>query len=559
MAVVPNTNLRLIQCPLTLDNKNQITFTDKQAQANYFLSLTHTELDEISYQRKDNFIRVGDHIDNILPFNYVMYKNENYTNKWFYAFITGMEYVSDYCTNVYITTDVFQTWQFDLTFKQSFVEREMLSVSEDVPGANLLPEGLEIGELKANGTAEFDELEMIPVIAYSGETVPGLNGQGVFNIQQGGYIINGIPSSVAFILCNTTDAFNMFMRAIQEETYSQYLISCFTVPRLAVANFMNSNYQIPAYSIPGIFVLDNKNYNSNQTRTTKQLVSTPSNLDGYTPRNQKLRTYPYVYVGFNPPNGSSKIFRYEDFSEGTPKFDIISEVNPNPTVIFIPKNYRGMTGDSLQDICSLSGYPTLSSKSDYFNSWLAQNGEIINLQMEQEQFNYEIGQLQNVAGGVSSLVGNVASGNIGGAVSDVINTPLNMYSQSQNHDFYVKQQMAQIEKQKLLPDSVNLSSSNATLLGFGLQDKNIFTRYNIKAQFAERIDKFFDMYGYLTNKVKLPNTHNRPNWNYVKTIGVNIIANIPQTDLQTIKNIFDNGITLWHNTSTFLDYSQNNR
>ena len=559
MAVVPNTNLRLIQCPLTLDNKNQITFTDKQAQANYFLSLTHTELDEISYQRKDNFIRVGDHIDNILPFNYVMYKNENYTNKWFYAFITGMEYVSDYCTNVYITTDVFQTWQFDLTFKQSFVEREMLSVSEDVPGANLLPEGLEIGELKANGTAEFDELEMVPVIAYSGETVPGLNGVGAFNIQQGGYIINGIPSSVAFILCNTTDAFNMFMRAIQEETYSQYLISCFTVPRLAVANFMNSNYQIPAYSIPGIFVLDNKNYNNNQTRTTKQLVSTPSNLDGYTPRNQKLRTYPYVYVGFNPPNGSSKIFRYEDFSEGTPKFDIISEVNPNPTVIFIPKNYRGMTGDSLQDICSLSGYPTLSSKSDYFNSWLAQNGEIINLQMQQEQFNYEIGQLQNIAGGVGSLVGNVANGNIGGAVSDVINTPLNMYSQSQNHDFYVKQQMAQIEKQKLLPDSVNLSSSNATLLGYDLQDKNIFTRYNIKAQFAERIDKFFDMYGYLTNKVKLPNTHNRPNWNYVKTIGVNIIANIPQTDLQTIKNIFDNGITLWHNTSTFLDYSQNNR
>lgn len=559
MAVVPNTNLRLIQCPLTLDNKNQITFTDKQAQANYFLSLTHTELDEISYQRKDNFIRVGDHIDNILPFNYVMYKNENYTNKWFYAFITGMEYVSDYCTNVYITTDVFQTWQFDLIFKQSFVEREMLSVAEDVPGANLLPEGLEIGELKANGTAEFDELEMVPVIAYSGETVPGLNGVGAFNIQQGGYIINGIPSSVAFILCNTTDAFNMFMRAIQEETYSQYLISCFTVPRLAVANFMNSNYQIPAYSIPGIFVLDNKNYNNNQTRTTKQLVSTPSNLDGYTPRNQKLRTYPYVYVGFNPPNGTSKIFRYEDFSEGTPKFDIISEVNPNPTVIFIPKNYRGMTGDSLQDICSMSGYPTLSSKSDYFNSWLAQNGEIINLQMEQEQFNYEIGQVQNIAGGVGSLVGNVASGNVGGAISDVINTPLNMYSQSQNHDFYVKQQMAQIEKQKLLPDSVNLSSSNATLLGFGLQDKNIFTRYNIKAQFAERIDKFFDMYGYLTNKVKLPNTHNRPNWNYIKTIGVNIIGNIPQTDLQTIKNMFDNGITLWHNTSTFLDYSQNNR
>ena len=67
------------------------------------------------------------------------------------------------------------------------------------------------------------------------------------------------------------------------------------------------------------------------------------------------------------------------------------------------------------------------------------------------------------------------------------------------------------------------------------------------------------MYGYLTNTVKTPNLNNRPNWNYVKTIGANILGNIPQYDLQAIKDIFDNGVTLWHNPSTFLDYSQNNR
>lgn len=39
-------------------------------------------------------------------------------------------------------------------------------------GANLLPEGLETGEFKIGGTAEFDELEIVPVIAYSGDTIP---------------------------------------------------------------------------------------------------------------------------------------------------------------------------------------------------------------------------------------------------------------------------------------------------------------------------------------------------------------------------------------------------
>ena len=96
-------------------------------------------------------------------------------------------------------------------------------------------------------------------------------------------------------------------------------------------------------------------------------------------------------------------------------------------------------------------------------------------------------------------------------------------------------------------------------MGYDLNNKNIFTRYTIKKQFAERIDKFFDMYGYLTNTVKIPNLNNRPNWNYVKTIGANIIADIPQQDLQILKDMFNNGVTLWHNKDTFLDYSQNNR
>lgn len=133
MAVTPNTVLRLLKVPIEIDNKNQITFTNEQAQRNYFLSLPNIEIDEISYQRKDNIIYFPAHIDNIINYNYVMYKNENYTNKWFYAFITNMEYENDYNTKISITTDVFQTWQFNLIFKESFIEREMISVADDVP------------------------------------------------------------------------------------------------------------------------------------------------------------------------------------------------------------------------------------------------------------------------------------------------------------------------------------------------------------------------------------------------------------------------------------------
>lgn len=138
MAITPQTVLRLVKVPLEIDNKNQLTFENEQKQREYFLSLPYKEITEISYQRKDNVIMFPEHIDSLLEYNYVMYLNENYTNKWFYAFITNMEYVTDYNTKISILTDVFQTWQFKFNFKESFIEREMLSTSEDIPRSKLI-------------------------------------------------------------------------------------------------------------------------------------------------------------------------------------------------------------------------------------------------------------------------------------------------------------------------------------------------------------------------------------------------------------------------------------
>lgn len=236
----------------------------------------------------------------------------------------------------------------------------------------------------------------------------------------------------------------------------------------------------------------------------------------------------------------------------------MSEINPSPEVQFIPQNYRGATGDSLSDNASVNGYPTISYKNDVFNSWLAKESNTISLQMQQDKTNYELGfnsSLLSMLGNVSSM----ASGNVVGGYLGLAQQGANMAKNLVDYDYKIKNQMAQIEKQKLLPDNATMSSSNATLLGYNKFNKNIFTVYTIKSQFAQRIDKFFDMYGYSTNNVKIPNINNRPNWNYVKTLGANIIASIPQQDLQAIKDIFDNGVTLWHNPSTFLDYSQNNR
>lgn len=567
----PNSEVRFLHIPIEMDMKNQLTFNNKEEQAKYFASHEVARYEKVNYIRKNSIIRLNKNVDDCYNFNYVMYRNTDYTNKWFYAFVTNVEFITRGNTAVQIATDPWQTWQFDVKYYQSFVKREMCNVSDDYPGFNLIPEGLETGEYKIGGTAEFDNLEPVWVVAYLGNT---WNSSGTdIPIGNGGYIANGIAQSVTFIICTTLDAYNSVIGQLQtDENRSQYILSCFSVPRLAVQDYLNSSTTILGIDNAYVYIQGNT---YNQAPVQKTLLSLPNSLDGYIPINQKLRTYPYIYVGFNPVNGQSKIYRYENFTNNTPVFNLISEVNPNPSIYFIPQNYRGANGNSMSDIASISGYPTLSSRNDYFNSWLATSMPTMKNNLAQTQSSYNVNRLgtsiQGALGGASTI-GNMVNSSqkenttgmdmanaVTGLVSNSLSAAQNIVNQDINYEYYVKGMLAQIETQKMLPDNANLSSSNATLIGYNVFDKNIFSRYTIKNQFAKRIDKYFNMYGYETDELKIPNLNNRPNWNYVQTIGINITAPIPQLDLLQIKAMFNDGVTLWHNPNTFGDYSQNNR
>lgn len=67
------------------------------------------------------------------------------------------------------------------------------------------------------------------------------------------------------------------------------------------------------------------------------------------------------------------------------------------------------------------------------------------------------------------------------------------------------------------------------------------------------------MFGYKVNSSEVPALHTRSNWNFLKVIEPNVESNvIPENDLNEYKRMLQNGITFWHNYSTFRDYSQTN-
>lgn len=578
MLIPPKNKIILLQNNLQIDNKNQLTFANEQAQLNYFNNLAvRYEYENITYIRANGFVRVNASYDELIKYNYCMYKNEDYTDKWIFAYISNIRYLSSNSSEIYLVTDSWQTYQFDINILSSFVEREHIQVSNDIPGANLIPEGLEIGEPIINGTGEINLLNPMYVIAYAGDPVEDKVILPPTPDYEPSHSVNGVQNGVAYYV-STPKHLATELKQIKSMDMLQKVMAIFTVPALAVLGFetfTNENLLNPEYD-HGAWIFQDMNTNGYEV----DLIANPTTLDSYNPRNKKLLTYPYLYLAFTAPNGNNQIYKYENFTNRSPKFSIRSEINPNPSIYFIPKNYK-KDPLNVPESGILQGYPSVGFMTDYYNSWLAQNEQSMNIELQRNTDLYAVSTAQYINSGKMALVnygGNLiqdtiltlAAGlGIGKGVQDTANLQQEIFNLASNHerdkinyDSLVEQQLALKEAQKLIPNNANLGN-NSTLLGYNLLSDNTFTRFSIREEFAKRIDDFFDMYGYATNELKIPNIANRPNWNYVKTAGCNISIKqgkfIPQNDLQNIKQLFNNGVTFWHNPQTFLDYTQNNR
>ena len=104
-------------------------------------------------RESDNTISVGFTYSQCLQSNYIVFQNSDYSNKWFFAWIKDVKYVSDANTQITFEVDAWSTWFNDLTITNSFVIRE--HVNSDNYGEHTIPEGLETGEYVSQTSAYF--------------------------------------------------------------------------------------------------------------------------------------------------------------------------------------------------------------------------------------------------------------------------------------------------------------------------------------------------------------------------------------------------------------------
>lgn len=540
-AIAPQTDVYLLKVPLEINDINQLTFANATAQYNYFSSLPRKAYDEFTYQRKDGVIRIPEVYDDILTYNYVMYRNDAYGDKWFYAFIEDMTYVNDAVTMVKIKTDVWQTWQFDLNYKRTFVERE--HVNDDTIGLHTVPENLDVGEYVINdmrkipmyqsGTTDPDFMVCFVVSKLAYNNAPWFSSS--FDN------VGGVFSSLyMFAVKSFEDAKGIFTIYEKRGTSTEAIQNMYMIPSCCV-DATNVTWYPEIGDGTTIYAIKQAGWTSDMFT-----LEEPATLNGYQPKNNKLYTAPYSYFYIDNNAGISAEYAWEDF----PNQSTDTWTTPHPIVNYykamIPstsvsaklffdnyKKYQTAQGARTFNYgVNFGKIPVCAWTTDYYTNWLTQNGVNVAVNTASNLLNTGLGMAtMNPVGMASGAIGLASTiGNTVGELHQASKVPPQAHGDLNCGDFIF---------------AYDRCSMN-------------FYMMSVRSEYARICDNYMSMFGYKVNTVKVPNITGRRNWNYVKTVGCYIDADIPQRDLEEIKLMFDKGITLWHNPATFADYSQNN-
>lgn len=510
MYIQPTTNIRLLKdVPLDTTYDHTIYFENSTSQYNYFINLQKYNLTNYTYQRvKRGVARVGIKADNLYDCNYMMFQNTSYGNKWFYAFITAVEFVNNECADIYFELDVMQTWFFDCEPDYCFVERE--HTNTDVIGEHIEPENVDCGEYVYNGygkiTQVLDPLCVIVMISDTSENPDGT-------------LYDGIYGGCTLFAYNTNDTDSIRAKLEEYNQKPEAIVGMYMCPVIATGGAIETGGTKIIYS-DGSFTI-----NVEQDAITDSLT-----LDGYKPKNKKLYTYPYNFLEVSSGK-SAKTYRYEFFDNLTAKLKIDVPITMPLQIALRPTNYKG-SGDLTMnaETLILDDYPMCSWNTDAFRAWLAQNSLPI---------------ATTVAGvGLSAVLGvaGVTFPPLGTLMG--VNAVTNLLGQG-----YRASISADITGGNINSGNVDVASGNKTFFG---------GRCSVSNQYAKMIDNYFTMFGYAVKTVKKPNRNSRPHWNYVKTVGATVTGSVPSDDMKKICSIYDKGITFWKNGSEVGQYNLDN-
>ena len=501
MAYIPPNSTVQYFSDLGLSRDDTLYFDSVSSKNTYFSNLTKIASEEsLTYvSREKGIIRSSLPMSTAINIGYMRYRNTNFENFWFYAYVTEVEYINNGLTEIHFEIDNMITYMGVFTLGECFVERQ--HVLNDAIGANLCDERLEYGDYKYRKIQGTDLLDTLSIVVQASVDVTGTAAPGE--------MYGNTYSGLHLIKFRTASAVNEFLDKLTDTQKSEAIVSINMIP---------------------------ESFSTSTSDSKEIVIAKPyTDIDGYTPHNNKLFIYPYNYITVTNLQGNFADFRYEFFSGNSAYFSLEGKLSTNPEIVCVPVFYKGIAGKNFSEKITLSGYPTCAYAVDMYKAYLAQ-----------QRSNIAVEALSGVSSGslrAISMGGQIVS-NIPGAprsslISQISSIAGEMYNYSQK------------------PPQAGGSQGSDTLVNIGQKDF-LFMQKNITRNYAEMIDNYFDMFGYAVRQHLTPNMNARPNWTYCKTIGCIVHGNMPASAARDIESMFDNGVRFWKNHNNIGNYSLDN-
>lgn len=545
---------------LDKEYQNCLTYNETQ-MLNLCLANKVVEGDNYSFIREEkNVLKVPYSYGTCLSCNYMAFQNSDYNNKWFFAFIDSVEFVSPDATKIHFTIDEFSTWFDYWHVADCFVVRE--HTNNDAVGANTIPEGLDTGDFIANGITAINVDANETYICAAVTEFPSN-----FNIKRGGTIYNGVFSGLYYVVFRTYQNARDFIRAMDYEGAGDAIYNLFMCPSNLVDLWVDPSTQgdteWKTITISGITfeygIVEPTLYAKNIYTTPA--ITSPVTLNGYTPKNNKLYIGDYNYLLVSNNVGQDYTYKYEDFINNTARFKVMGSLSMGASIKAIPMNYKLLEDPAGEE--SLNSYPYGITAAKYPNcpwttdpyvNWLTQNGiNILGMEISRDTAQWWTGGLGMLAG---AAIAGLSTGGIGSLVG------LGLIGSSASNTFNSMQE--NYRRDKTPSQAKGSSATGDVTFSAGMMYIPCYSM-SVKAEYARSIDDYFTRYGYKTNRVKIPNQTGRTYWNYVEIgkseiIGYATLSNksVPAESMNIINGIYRKGVTLWHDHSNIGNYDLNN-
>lgn len=589
MATVPlsGSHIRLINVPFNSDYKNTRWFDSLSEQTTYFLNKSAIfTIDQFNFQRINGsyVVRVNKNIDSLWGTNYLLFQNADYNNKWFYAFVDQLEYINKNVTHIHFEIDVFQTWLFDINFKPSFVIREHRPLwnGDGSPVINTVDEGLAYG-------TEYDTQDV--------NIFQPNNGYKWLVIVSKTPMHEGSPTSITPTVIGTPQPLSVYLVPFKDDDtvpsvdmVKQQMTALISKPTDVLKNLYTSSDAVN--NIVALYVTEYTGIPFTLTSGSPDIMQFPddgndiqavvvagssnihmlyvakvlnfdslsqdmgSKYDGFAPVTEsKLMMYPYCQTIIDDFKGNRMTLKNEYINNTNLLLLVKGSLGTSNYVSYGVDDYNYTADGTAKERVSnesalINNNPAdVPIITDQLAAYLQGHRNSLANQKQQIEWNGVTGAVGNALGGIGSAL----SGNALGAAASATGIVKGA------GDTVLKLQGIEAKQQDIanLPPQLAKMGSNTSYL-YGNNYNGVYVmKKQIKAEYRKKLSDFFNMFGYKTNEVKVPNFHTRQSWNYVQTQSCIITGNFNNEDLQEIKNVFDNGITLWH-TDDIGNYSLGN-